>query len=69
VRYVFGGGKLHGQSGAGGLGETEELHCGISSGQFHNQAATGAEAALTAMLGRATAYRGRELTWDKLLKT
>lgn len=41
----------------------------ITSGQFHNQAAAGAESALTAMLGRTAAYKGHEVTWDELLKT
>ncbi len=40
----------------------------IATGKFHNQAAAGVEAALTAMLGREAAYRGRELTWEELLK-
>jgi myo-inositol 2-dehydrogenase / D-chiro-inositol 1-dehydrogenase len=39
----------------------------ITSGKFHNQAATGAESALTAILGRTAAYTGRETTWDDLL--
>ncbi|MGO9892946.1 MAG: Gfo/Idh/MocA family protein [Bryobacteraceae bacterium] len=38
----------------------------IVSGQFHNQAATGVETALTAMLGREAAYRKREVTWEEL---
>jgi predicted dehydrogenase len=41
----------------------------ITSGQFHNQAATGAESALSAMLGRQAAYTGREMTWDELLRS
>jgi myo-inositol 2-dehydrogenase / D-chiro-inositol 1-dehydrogenase len=41
----------------------------IVSGQFHNQAAAGVETALTAMLGREAAYRGREVTWDELIKS
>jgi predicted dehydrogenase len=41
----------------------------ITSGQFHNQAAAGVEAALSAMLGREAAYRGQELTWDELLRS
>lgn len=41
----------------------------IVSGQFHNQAAAGVETALTAMLGREAAYRGREVTWDELVKS
>jgi len=41
----------------------------ISSGQFHNQAADGVEAALTAMLGRKAAYTGRGVTWDEMLRS
>jgi len=41
----------------------------ITSGQFHNQAALGAESALSAMLGRTAAYTGRETTWDELLRS
>ena len=41
----------------------------IVSGKFHNQAAAGVETALTAMLGREAAYRGREVTWDELVKS
>ena len=41
----------------------------ITSGKFHNQAALGVESALTAMLGREAAYRGREMTWDELLQS
>jgi myo-inositol 2-dehydrogenase/D-chiro-inositol 1-dehydrogenase len=40
----------------------------ITSGNFHNQAATGAEAALTAILGRTAAYTGREVTWDEMMR-
>ncbi|MGH9404573.1 MAG: Gfo/Idh/MocA family protein [Terriglobia bacterium] len=39
----------------------------ITSGKFHNQAALGAESALSAMLARESAYLGRELAWDELL--
>ncbi len=39
----------------------------IRSGNFHNQAAAGAESALTAILGRTAAYTGHEVTWDELL--
>ena len=39
----------------------------ISSGKFHNQAALGAEAALSAILGRQAAYSQRTITWDDLL--
>lgn len=41
----------------------------ITSGQFHNQAAQGAESALTAMLGRKAAYTGREVTWDEFVRS
>jgi predicted dehydrogenase len=41
----------------------------ITSGKFHNQAAQGAESALSAMLGRMAAYTGREVTWDELLRS
>ena len=41
----------------------------VTSGKFHNQAAQGAESALSAMLGREAAYSGHEVTWDKLLKS
>jgi len=39
----------------------------ITSGNFHNQAALGAESALSAMLGRTAAYEGHAVTWDQLL--
>ena len=39
----------------------------ITSGQFHNQAAQGAESALSAMLIRNAAYSGKPLTWDELM--
>jgi predicted dehydrogenase len=41
----------------------------IATGSFHNQAATGVESALTAMLGRQAAYQGHELTWEELLRS
>jgi predicted dehydrogenase len=41
----------------------------IVSGKFHNQAALGAESALSAMLGRTAAYTGKEATWDDLLRS
>lgn len=41
----------------------------IVTGKFHNQAALGAESALSAMLGRSAAYTGREATWDELLRS
>jgi myo-inositol 2-dehydrogenase / D-chiro-inositol 1-dehydrogenase len=39
----------------------------ITSGSFHNQAAAGVEAALSAMLGRMAGRLGREVTWEELL--
>ena len=41
----------------------------ITSGHFHNQAAKGAESALSCMLARLAAYAGRETTWDELMKS
>jgi myo-inositol 2-dehydrogenase/D-chiro-inositol 1-dehydrogenase len=41
----------------------------ITSGQFHNQAAQGAESAMCAMLGRMAAYTGRPVTWQQLQKS
>ena len=41
----------------------------IVSGKFHNQAAAGAESALTAILARTAAYTGREVTWEDLLRS
>ncbi len=41
----------------------------IIGASFHNQAALGAESALSAMLGRTAAYTGREVTWDELLRS
>ena len=39
----------------------------ITSGSFHNQAAAGVEAALSAMLGRMAGRLGREVTWEEML--
>jgi myo-inositol 2-dehydrogenase / D-chiro-inositol 1-dehydrogenase len=41
----------------------------ITSGNFHNQAAKGAESALSCMMARSAAYTGREVTWEDLLKS
>jgi len=41
----------------------------ITSGKFHNQAAKGAESALSCMMARTAAYTGREVTWDELTKS
>lgn len=42
---------------------------GLTSGQFLNEAAAGAESALTSILGRMAAYTGREVTWDEMMKS
>lgn len=39
----------------------------ITTGEFHNQAALGAETTLSTILARQAAYAGKELTWDELL--
>jgi len=41
----------------------------ITSGKFHNQAATGAESAVSCMMARTAAYTGREVTWDEQWKS
>ena len=41
----------------------------ITSGNLINEAATGAEAALSSMLGRMAAYQHREVSWENLLKS
>jgi len=41
----------------------------ITSGNLLNEAAQGADSALSGMLGRNAAYQGRALTWDELMKS
>jgi predicted dehydrogenase len=41
----------------------------ITSGNFHNQAAKGAESVLSCIMARTAAYTGREVTWDETLKS
>ncbi len=41
----------------------------VKSGQFHNEAEQGAESTLTTILGRTAAYSGREVTWEKMIKS
>ena len=41
----------------------------ITSRNFHNQAAKGAESALSCMMARTAAYQGHEITWDENLKS
>lgn len=42
---------------------------GIRAGKFDNEVAQGAETTLSTILGRTAAYSGRELTWDRLVKS
>jgi myo-inositol 2-dehydrogenase / D-chiro-inositol 1-dehydrogenase len=41
----------------------------IKSGKFENHAEQGAESTLTTILGRTAAYSGKEVTWDKMIKS
>lgn len=41
----------------------------ITSGKFHNQAAKGAEAALSCIMARMAAYKGHEVSWEETLKS
>jgi myo-inositol 2-dehydrogenase/D-chiro-inositol 1-dehydrogenase len=41
----------------------------ITSARFHNQADKGAESALSCMMARSAAYKGREVTWDEVMKS
>ncbi|MCG3161553.1 MAG: Inositol 2-dehydrogenase/D-chiro-inositol 3-dehydrogenase [Acidobacteria bacterium] len=41
----------------------------IKSGKFDNQCEQGADSTLTTILGRTAAYSGREVTWDKMIKS
>jgi len=41
----------------------------ITSGQLHDQAESGVDSALTAMLGRTAMYKGRAVTWDEMLRS
>jgi myo-inositol 2-dehydrogenase/D-chiro-inositol 1-dehydrogenase len=41
----------------------------ITSGNFLNEAAQGADSALSGMLGRNAAYTGKVVTWDDLMKS
>jgi predicted dehydrogenase len=45
--------------------EHDALFAAIRSGTRHNEAATGAEATMTAILGRLATYTGRTVTWDE----
>lgn len=45
------------------------LVASIQSGKFDNQCEQGAETTLTTILGRMAAYKGTEVSWDKMLKS
>ncbi|MDX2045017.1 MAG: Gfo/Idh/MocA family oxidoreductase [Acidobacteriota bacterium] len=42
---------------------------GIKSGSFQNECDLGAETTLTTILGRMAAYKGQEVSWDKMMKS
>lgn len=42
---------------------------GIKSGSFQNECDLGAETTLTTILGRMAAYTGKEVSWDKMMKS
>jgi len=41
----------------------------ITSGNFHNQAETGAESAISCIMAREAAYKKHEVSWDDILKS
>src|SRR5262245_34264265 len=41
----------------------------IQSGKFENQVAQGTESTLSVILGRTAAYKGQEMSWDKVVKS
>jgi predicted dehydrogenase len=41
----------------------------ITTGNFHNQAAKGAESAISCILARTAAYKDHEVTWDEIMKS
>ena len=42
---------------------------GIRDGKFENQVAQGTESTLTGILGRTAAYKGKEMSWDKVTRS
>jgi myo-inositol 2-dehydrogenase / D-chiro-inositol 1-dehydrogenase len=42
---------------------------GVKAGKFDNQCDMGAETTLTTILGRMAAYSGKEVSWDKMIKS
>lgn len=45
------------------------LVASIQSGKFDNQCEVGADTTLTTILGRMAAYKGTEVSWDKMIKS
>src|SRR4029077_5817171 len=41
----------------------------ITTGNFHNQAETGAESAISCIMAREAAYKKHEVSWDDILKS
>jgi hypothetical protein len=41
----------------------------ITTGNFHNQAETGAESAISCIMARESAYKKHEVSWDDILKS
>ncbi len=41
----------------------------ITTGQFHDESKQGAEATLSAILGRTAAYTGKEVTWEEIMRS
>jgi myo-inositol 2-dehydrogenase/D-chiro-inositol 1-dehydrogenase len=62
-------GSFHGSLDQADPEKQKAFVASIAGGKFHNQAAQGAESALSAMLARNAAYFGKELTWEELLKS
>lgn len=47
----------------------QALVASIKSGKFENQTEQGADTTLTTILGRMAAYGGKEVSWDKMLRS
>lgn len=62
-------GTFHGALDQADAEKQKAFIASLTGGQFHNQAALGAESALSAMLGRMAAYRREVVTWEELMKS
>jgi predicted dehydrogenase len=60
-------GIFHDALGQADAEKEKDFIASITNGKFHNQAAVGAETALSTILGRQAAYNRSEMTWDELL--